>query len=434
MASSLSSIVAKDGTPATIVGGILAIDKSGAGTGPFFSAVALVDTQGVNTSTVKAASTAAVVGDTALVVAVSPNNTVAVTQATAASLNATVVGTGTFVTQSTVTQATAASLNATVVGTGTFAVQATLQATPATAIGKVDPNTIGNWGLQVSTQNSATPTNGCLMLAQFNTSPTTITTGNVSPFQVDNAGNLLVNVKAGGGTGGTSAVDEAAFTEGTSSYTPIGGTFKTSQTALTSGQGGAVALSAAREMNCLGKIWDGTNTAAVKAASTAPLTTDPALVVAISPNSVNANGQAVMASSAPVVIASNQSAIPVNPSAAATGGATNLHFFSVTGTPTATAIKASAGTLYGVQAINTGAAPVYVKLYNTASGSVTVGTTVPLITIPVPTVATTGAGVVIPFPVGVVFGTAISYAITNVAADNDATAVAVGTTLNVQFA
>lgn len=36
-------------------------------------------------------------------------------------------------------------------------------------------------------------------------------------------------------------------------------------------------------------ITDGTNVAAVKAASTAPLATDPAQVVAISPNSVNAN-------------------------------------------------------------------------------------------------------------------------------------------------
>ncbi len=60
------------------------------------------------------------------------------------------------------------------------------------------------------------------------------------------------------------------------------------------------------------KVWDGTNTAAVKAASTAPLATDPALVVAISPNSVNANGQAAMAASAPVVIASNQSAVPIS--------------------------------------------------------------------------------------------------------------------------
>src|ERR1700704_2854535 len=63
------------------------------------------------------------------------------------------------------------------------------------------------------------------------------------------------------------------------------------------------------------KVMDGTidGTAKMKilAASTAPLATDPALVVAISPNSVNANGQATMANSAPVVLASNQAAIPI---------------------------------------------------------------------------------------------------------------------------
>ena len=56
-------------------------------------------TAGANKTAVKAASTAAVAADPALVVAVSPNNTVGVTQATAANLNATVVSTGTFTTQ-----------------------------------------------------------------------------------------------------------------------------------------------------------------------------------------------------------------------------------------------------------------------------------------------------------------------------------------------
>lgn len=53
------------------------------------------------------------------------------------------------------------------------------------------------------------------------------------------------------------------------------------------------------------KITDGTNTAAVKAASTSPSATDPAVVVAISPNSVNANGATTSALSAPVVPATD---------------------------------------------------------------------------------------------------------------------------------
>lgn len=63
----------------------------------------------------------------------------------------------------------------------------------------------------------------------------------------------------------------------------------------------------------LAKIGDGTNTAAIKAASTAPVATDPALVVSMSPNSQNANGQTTMANSTPVTIASDQTALAVTP-------------------------------------------------------------------------------------------------------------------------
>lgn len=149
----------------------------------------------------------------------------------------------------------------------------------------------------------------------------------------------------------------------------------------------------------------------------------------------NTNGAKTSANSAPVVIASDQAAIPVNVAAAATGGSTNLHGFSVTGAPAAVVIKASAGTLLGYQAVNTGAAPVYLKFYNKAAASVVVGTDVPLYTMTIPTIATTGAGIAPPLPsCGIAFSTAMSYAFTNVAADNDATAVAVGVTLDIQFA
>jgi hypothetical protein len=67
-----------------------------------------------------------------------------------------------------------------------------------------------------------------------------------------------------------------------------------------------------RQVIVVGDPTSNTAVAAVKDASTAPVAADPAMVVAISPNSVNANGQTTMSGSAPVVIASNQSAFPVN--------------------------------------------------------------------------------------------------------------------------
>lgn len=70
------------------------------------------------------------------------------------------------------------------------------------------------------------------------------------------------------------------------------------------------------------KINDGTNTAAVKAASSVPVAADPALVVSLSPNSSQVHiqdsngasilvGQQTMANSVSVTIASNQTTIPV---------------------------------------------------------------------------------------------------------------------------
>lgn len=74
MAASLSVIAAKDGNSATINGGIQALDTSGAGSGPFTLGHVIVDgLAGVNLATVKAASTAPVATDPALVVALSPN-------------------------------------------------------------------------------------------------------------------------------------------------------------------------------------------------------------------------------------------------------------------------------------------------------------------------------------------------------------------------
>lgn len=134
---------------------------------------------------------------------------------------------------------------------------------------------------------------------------------------------LNVNV-TNGGSGGTSATDEAAATAGSTVFTPIGGVFNDSFANLTSGQMGLVRLTNTRSMhvtvdntvtvsgtvtanqgtaNSLANAWtvqitDTTNgPAAVKAASTAAVAADKALVVAVSPN----NTVAVTQSTSPWV-------------------------------------------------------------------------------------------------------------------------------------
>lgn len=91
-----------------------------------------------------------------------------------------------------------------------------------------------------------------------------------------------------------------------------------------------------------------------------------------------------------------------------------------TATTNATLVKASAGTLYNISASNVGAATAYLKLYNKATAP-TVGTDVPVLTIPIP------ASGVASLPIGAIghrFATGIGLAITGAAADSDTTAVA----------
>lgn len=93
-------------------------------------------------------------------------------------------------------------------------------------------------------------------------------------------------------------------------------------------------------------------------------------------------GQATMANSSPVVIASNQTAVPVsgtvtsNPGnsspttvsqyASTTGGGSSIRTLDVQ--PTATTIKASAGQLYGGTVTNAHATDLrYLKVYNLAA-------------------------------------------------------------------
>jgi hypothetical protein len=85
------------------------------------------------------------------------------------------------------------------------------------------------------------------MEGQYNSSLPTLSNTNYSIVQVDSSGRLIVNCGSGcGGSGGTSIADEATFTQGTTSITPIGGIYTTSITSLTSGQAGVALLTAKR--------------------------------------------------------------------------------------------------------------------------------------------------------------------------------------------
>ena len=88
-------------------------------------------------------------------------------------------------------------------------------------------------------------------------------------------------------------------------------------------------------------------------------------------------------------------------------------------TPAVQTIKASAGRLIGIYLTNTNASTRWLKVWNTASGSITLGTTAALFQVPLPQ----NQPVYIAFEGGIAMGTAINIAITGGAGLTNNTAV-----------
>lgn len=104
--------------------------------------------------------------------------------------------------------------------------------------------------------------------------------------------------------------------------------------------------------------------------------------------------------------------------ASATGGATPYKSLDLD--ETEEEVKATAGTVYGLYFFNAVTSKRYVKFYNATAANTTVGTTTPVMTIPIPANASDATAGWIGFgDVGVAFDTAISIACTTGLADND---------------
>lgn len=88
-----------------------------------------------------------------------------------------------------------------------------------------------------------------------------------------------------------------------------------------------------------------------------------------------------------------------------------------------TVIKASAGALGFIYAVNLNAAVRYLKLYDAAA--VTVGTTTQLAALPIPA-STTGAGFTLAIPGGLTFATGICIGLTTGSASSNTGVVAAG--------
>lgn len=111
--------------------------------------------------------------------------------------------------------------------------------------------------------------------------------------------------------------------------------------------------------------------------------------------------------------------VPGGDGAVNLSGCTNYSYLSsAAANQDSAAVKASAGTLYGLTVTNSNTTVRYLKLYNLASGATSASTVYRRYMIPA------GGGIRESFDYGVVFATGISHRLTTGAADSNATAVA----------
>lgn len=310
----------------------------------------------------------------------------------------------------------------------------------------------------------------------------------ISPT-VDADGGLRVSIVAGAGSGGTAAADDADFTAGATSGTPVMGVYESSPTSVTDGDLGTVGITATRALKVAiasGGVAgiaedsasaggeEGIMMLAVRrdaASSGVSADGDFAALSVTSDGSLRVGSHAVT-NAGTFVTQENGAALTAlqvidNPvivdDAAFTPATTSVMMAGFQADETATdsvdegdggaarmtldrkqivtlaphtaggpsifrsldideseeEIKASAGQIYWVHAMNMVATARYLKFYNATAASVTVGTTTPVLTLPIPANSTTGAGFVFNVPQGIPFGTAISVACTTGVADAD---------------
>lgn len=353
-------------------------------------------------------------------------STTAVTQATAANLNATVVGTGTFATQSVVTQGTAANLNATVVGAGSAGTAnagvVTVQGIASMTKLLVTPDSVAlpaNQSVNVAQINGVTPLmgNGAtgtgsqrVTIASDNTAfavnatlsaETTKVIGTVnqgtSPWVTSNTTTSVV------GNGAAATAQRVTLANDSTGIIATVGAVTAITNALPTGT------------NSIGKISDITasvvpGTAATnlgKAEDAAHASGDTG-VMALAVRSDTAASTAGTTGDYQPPITNNIGALWVAGVASTNGGwltATG----SIGNTKTDIGTANTPGQVGGWYIYNANAAVAYVQFFNTQASGVTLGTTTPVYSLGIPPAS---AANIQPGMVGIQHLTAISIAVT----------------------
>jgi hypothetical protein len=246
---------------------------------------------------------------------------------------------------------------------------------------------------------------------EYNSTPVTVTTGQQYALQLDANGYLKVNTAAGAAAGGTSSTYGAAL--------PATGTAIGAKSASGS-------LMQALQVDASGYLQVNVSAGATQA------------VVDNSTGWTSGTSQGLpfagFYATSPTALTTGDFGIPLMAKTrqlrtvldidAAANSAASIYGLVAPATPVATAIKTSVGAVGMITASNDTSAPVYLKFWNLATGSVTLGTTACAFQIEIPgNISGTGGGFTLSLPVPIPFSTAITYAVTGLISFTDNTAI-----------
>jgi hypothetical protein len=302
------------------------------------------------------------------------------------------------------------------------------------------------------------------------------TTNEAGPCALDAAGNLKVNVVAGGASGGTSTTDDSPFAVGSGAYTPIGGTYKATRDAVDDNDGGAFAMNAKRGVYTTLETPNADSAMDETANAVRNINVDATGAV-LAPSVDADHGSAVKASGPQYMVEAKDfdgSALPnavtegqaIRPAATMSGvqyqmlvnedgsgigsvilgtGANVVGFVShaatatttnsalecaivSTATTNSTNCKGSVANFYGIDVYNTTTTTYYLRMYNTASAPTCSSATGFVRSFPIPPASASGqtGGVVRITDVAVGYGMGLSYCLTAGGSSTDNTAAATG--------
>ena len=263
-------------------------------------------------------------------------------------------------------------------------------------------------------------------------------TDNSGSLTVDNGGTFAVQVDGDALTAlqlidDAVYADDADWTDGTSKHLLVGGLYQSSEQSITDGDVGPLSV----DVN--GKLKVAEENSAAILADTAAMDTNLGTiagavsgsemqvdVVAALPAGTNAIGKLAANDGVDIgdvdvtSISAGANLIgDVGLSGARTSGGTTL-YKNIDVDESEDQVKGTAGQVYWIHAVNVGTAPRYLKIYNATAANVTVGTTTPDLTFPIPSQGdANGAGFTLSIPNGIAFSTAITIAATTGVADAD---------------